>query len=255
MNRKEKLIIGAASKVHEDWCLQELFAFYTSAKEIWIRDKLSIEKSLQKACFKSGVKRNEVLLHVHGEDLIDCLDSFKQFISFLEIGVVEVRRWVKRDLTLDEQLKASYNYNEKTFEENILRPFVRLSQASKKENLEAAIGAFNVYEEMAKAGVSISQMEQDLEIRNLIGIAIHLNWVKRNVDNSNDNLKVPYNQLDEWTKNQDLTVFGALLGIIKQDVNKYAVSRQNGYEIPDYIKMEQEFFHSVNVKKELKRTK
>ena len=144
----------------------------------------------------------------------------------------------KMELAEEEIKKAGKNY--KNGEENILRDFRQLSSASKKENLEAAIGAYNVYEKLSKAGISIDAMENNPEIKNIIGVAIHTDWLKRNVNHPDDSLKVSYDKLDSWTKQQDLTVFSALLGVVKANGNKYLVEPVSGEKIPNYFDEDQE---------------
>ena len=120
--------------------------------------------------------------------------------------------------------------------ENILRDFLLLSNDSKKENLDAAIGAYNVFEDYSKAGVSIASMKEDDEVRKLIGIAIHADWLKRNPEHPNDSLKVPYNELDEWTQSQDLSVFSALLEVVEK--SGITIKPVAGYVAKDAIEEE-----------------
>lgn len=243
-NVKEELIIKAASKVHEDWCMQELRAF-------WERAKANKEKgmnegeAIRNACFKGEQKRNEVFTDVafltgHETLASTCLDNFEDFMKLVNYDAIEVKRFAKRNLTKEEIKNgiSSGNYKAETGEENILRPFKKLSSDSRKENLEAAIGAFNVYSEMSKAGISIEQMESDPKIKDMIGVAIHTDWLKRNMEHPNESLKVPYSQLDEWTKGQDLTVFYALIGVVKQNIEQYKIAAENGYELPNYTEEE-----------------
>ncbi len=234
---KEELIFAAASKVHEDWCIQELKAFFERAKEARLTAKTPRE-AWDKACFKNGTKRNEIWVDVGfmlGHETLGELSfrNFNDFLSLVKYDGLEVKRYVKRTLT--EKEKASIrDYKDGTGEENILKSFKDLSADSKKENLDAAIGALNVYEEMSKAGISVEEMENDPEIKNQIGIAIHTDWLKRNMDHPNESLKVPYSDLDDWTKQQDLTVFGALLSVVKQNKEHFQVSPVEGFNLPDY---------------------
>ena len=57
---KESLIIEAASLVHEDWCKQELEAFFNRAKEIRTNGEENLGNALYKACYKGDKKRNEI---------------------------------------------------------------------------------------------------------------------------------------------------------------------------------------------------
>lgn len=247
---KENLIIAAASKVHEDWCTQELQDFWKRAVEA----KKSIEnpgQALRNACYKGEQLRNEIFIDVpemqrfssSAERMFDNYDVFKELVDF---GAIEVMRFVPRELTSEELSKVGSCLEYKEGNENILRPFIKLSAASRKENLEAAIGAANVYVQLSEAGVSIERMETDPEIREMIGVAIHTDWLKRNMDHPNDSLKVPYSQLDEWTQQQDLTVFGGLLAAVKAEPEKYVVQPVAGVNIPDYLAEEQGVLGTAN---------
>lgn len=245
MNEREELIVKAASKVHEDWCMSEYRAFFERGQQALKNGAPRVREALEQACFKGEQKRNEVyfdteLLVRSNATAQSCLDDFDIFMTVVGYGGFEVARFAKRTLTPEEQTKAGIHYKKETGEENILRPFLKLSADSKKENLDAAIGAFNVYEELSKAGISIEQMQSDSEILGIIGVAIHADWLKRNMDHPNDSLKVPYDQLDSWTQQQDITVFNALLSIVKEKREKYAIAPVEGYELPDYVAMEQE---------------
>lgn len=239
MNFEEELIIATASKVHEDWCMQELHGFWNRAVNNMKNGSLKLADALNQACFKGDKKRNELFLDVpcilgHESIANNCLNDFNDFMILVKMGAFDIKRFTKRNLTLDEQKNAGENYKKDTGEENILRPFINLSAESKKENLEAAIGAYNVFVQMSKAGITIEQMEKNPEIANMIGIAIHTDWLKRNMNHPNEDLKVPYANLDEWTQNQDLTVFNALLSVVKLNPEKYFIPREEGFKLPDY---------------------
>ena len=60
-------------------------------------------------------------------------------------------------------------------------------------------------------------MLENSEIRNLIGVGIHTDWMKRNPNHPNESLKVSYSELDDWTKQQDLTIFDALIKVVKKN--------------------------------------
>lgn len=251
MNIKEELIIEAASKVHEDWCIQELKAFFKRMQN-GLKNGITLLELLENACYKGEQKRNEVVLDVsllpkYSNEILKVTNSFEDFMFLIRSGVIKVKRYTKRTLTEEEQLNAGDNYKVETGEENILRKFTSLSAVSKKENLEAAIGAYNVYEELSKAGITIEQMETDNNLRNLIGLAIHTDWLKRNKNHPNESLKVPFNELDEWTRGQDLTVFDALISVVKQNKDKYIVETVSGYKLPDYET--EEFLILAKIKK------
>lgn len=210
------------------------------------QDAKGIERlgdALRNACYKNGAKRNEIDLDVDfllGHETLaeHSFYDFKDFMSLVRYGAFDVKRFTKRELTEEEQTKSGKNY--RNGEENILRPFSELSYSSQKENLSAAIGAVKVYEELSKAGISIDEMQKNPEIKHMIGVGIHADWLNRNKEHSDKSLKVPYDQLDDWTQQQDLTVFYALLDVIKKNNEKYLVSPEDGYELPDYNALENE---------------
>lgn len=88
-------------------------------------------------------------------------------------------------------------------------------------------------------------MKNDPKITELIGIAIHIDWLKRNQEHPNQDLKVPYSNLDEWTQQQDLTVFSALLSVAEQNKEKYTIKPVEGKQIPDYLKEESDLLGMV----------
>lgn len=213
---------------------------------LWKSKKISTDlnkETLEQACYKGNNKRNEVetdnvWLIQHETATNIALNSFDNFIKLINTGAIKVKRFAKRNLTQEEQQKAGTDY--KQGEENILRPFTELSKDSQKENLEAAIGAANVYIELSQAGVTINEMETNPEMKELIGIAIHTDWLKRNKNHPNEDLKVPYKNLDEWTQQQDLTVYEALLRTVKENKEKYQVPVIKDKKIPNYEQAEKE---------------
>lgn len=88
-------------------------------------------------------------------------------------------------------------------------------------------------------------MENDQSLKNMIGLAIHTDWLKRNKNHSNDSLKVPYCELDEWTQSQDLTVFYALLEIVKQNKEKYTIKAVPGFVLPNYVEEEKQILQEI----------
>ena len=179
----------------------------------------------------------------------NCLKNFDDFMFLVRSDGFESKRFTERKLTEEEQRNAGEHYRKGTGEENILRPFVELSADSKKENVGAAIGAYNVFEQMSKAGITIQQMETDPRITNLIGIAIHADWLGPNKEHPNEELKVSYSQLDEWTQQEDLTVFAALLEVVKNNPEKFAIAYEEGYKLPDYEAREAEILAELKSNK------
>ena len=248
---KEDLVISSASKVHQDWCDEELKGFWGRAAEAK-KSNLNSGDALREACLKNGKVRNEVIIDVpqinsYGSEAENIFSDFNAFKSMINAGAIEVKRFTGRDLTPEEISERLRTGDYKDGQENILRDFLKLSTASKKENLDAAIGAANVYVQLSEAGITIEQMKNNPEIRNLIGVAIHADWLIRNMDHPNDSLKVPYNALDDWTKGQDLTVFDALLSKVNDNYDKYSVNPVPGIEIPDYQEMEKNALNNKHV--------
>lgn len=232
---KRQLAMEAASKVHSDWCMKELKGFFDRTMANFNGSNNGI--ALQKGCYKGGQKRNEVEFNVafflsHMTMIRGAFKNFTNFVKLVNKGDLKVKRFVDRSLTEREKEKAGSNY--RAGQENILRPFEELSSASQKENLDAAIGAVNVFVELSQAGITIDEMENDPEMKDLIGTAIHTDWLKRNENHPNNDLKVPYSRLDEWTQQQDLTVYGAMLSVVKQNPKKYFVPALDGATISDY---------------------
>lgn len=251
MNQKEELIVEIASKIHADYCEDELRDFFSRMQSIKENNhEMMPGKILERACFDKGTKRNHIILdetwlQFHETETRLMFDDYETFKSVVECGGCDIKDFAKRDLSDEEikDIKTEGDYRDyivETGEENILRPFSKLSQDSKKENLRAALGAYEVYENLSKAGVTIEQMENDPNIKNLIGIAIHTDWLKRNMDHENEGLLIPYNQLDNQAKEQDLTVFNALLHVVKNNGDKYKIAPVPNFKIPDYQSLENE---------------
>lgn len=225
---RQELVMEAAAKVHEAWCRGELQAFYGR----FVAEKqngASIQDALQSACNKNGKPRNEVeldtkWLNEHTSVVNKALETFENFMSLLDCEVVVVKRFTKRTLTDEEQKRmGSGNYKADSQEENILRPFKKLSADSQKENLEAAKGALSVYEEYAKRGATLDELSSP-ENKKDIGTLIHADWMRRNeLTDANKHLFVPYEELDDWTKQQDLDVFDALIQEVQKTPEKYSV--------------------------------
>jgi len=251
---KQDLIIDAASQVHEDWCRQEYKGFWTRAKEIYGNGNKNLKEVLAAACYKGDTKRNEIVIDNYNSDqynskIANMFNNFEDFMFLVKKGVFEIKRFTQRDLTPQEQQRdvKTGNYKVNTSEENILRDFRSLSSSSKKENLEASISAYTVFDQFSKAGITVEQMKNDNNIRYNIGVAIHTDWLKRNRNHSDNSLKVSYEELDSWTKAQDLTVFDALLEVAQK--NNVVIAAQEGYKLPDYLAEEQVVLEEIKNKK------
>ena len=70
--------------------------------------------------------------------------------------------------------------------------------------------------------------------------AIHTDWLKRNLDHEDESIKIPYSDLTEQAKEQDLTVFGALLHVVKKDMSRYKINPEPNHQIQNYEELEKE---------------
>lgn len=241
---KVELVVATASKIHADWCKGEYEAYYKRAKASYdASESKNPGEALEQACYKGDTKRNEVELDtsflVGHETMASAMfSSFENFMALVNAGAVDVKRFASRNLTPEEIEKAGPNY--KDGKENILRDFRVLSEESKRENIQAAIGAVKVYEELCKAGIDMNTMLTDENLRHDIGVAIHTDWMKRNEGRADESLMVSFDKLDEWTKSQDLVIFDALVGIASRD-EKYRVPQEAGYTLPDYANEEKAY--------------
>ena len=240
---RNELIVNAASKVHEVWCEGELKAYYERFAEA-IKTAKTYKRALYEACYKNNKRRNyvefldPVFLDFHELWVSELYKTFNGFKHLIKLGCFSVKRFVKRNLAEEEITKMGFDYNPKTQEENILRPFCDLSTDSQKENLSAAFGAVAVYEEYMKRGFTREQLGSE-QLKAEIGTLIHTDWMRRNeITNSNKHLFVPYSELDDWTKQQDLDVFYAILEEVNKNPEKYMVEKEDGLGEFDVIAAE-----------------
>jgi len=253
MATKEELIVAIASKVHDDYCEDEFRGYFDRIQKLRKKRLNKPKEILSIACLDGEKQRNEIVLdlawlQMHETVTNEIISNYETFKRVFKDGPCALKHFAKRDLTKEEIKEAVTegefkDYKIETQEENILRPFSKLSQDSKKENLSAALGAYEIYENLAKAGITIEQMQTDPNIRYLIGVAIHTDWLKRNKDHDNSNLLISYNELDNQTKEQDLTVFDALLHVVKKSGDGYRILPIPNYQIPDYQAFELEILN------------
>ena len=153
MNKEnfENLIINSASVVHADWCEAELKAFFERAANAY-RAGATPYEAMQQACMKGDVRRNEIVLDGPGLQSFNPDKIFGDFemFKYLVDNYIVVKRFINREVTEEEKVKLGEHY--KDGKENILRSFASLSKSSQKENLEAALGATNVFVELSQAG-------------------------------------------------------------------------------------------------------
>ena len=203
---KDALSYSLGSDLHAAWCEQELYSFFKRAQQEFSKDN-NYGNAIRRACYKGDDKRNEVELDVQW--LVGHETLFSK-------GIIEVKRFTKRNLTDEEISKSGSNY--KDGKENILRSFSEISVASQKDNLEAAMVAINLVYDKTVKGEPIMQDEQEK-----MASEIHNEWLKRNqwvFDPSygDPKLAVPYTQLSVEEQNKDK----AQLGLAVTKVQSYA---------------------------------
>ena len=232
-NLREELVLETSKKSHQLWCDNEIRDFFN---RLAMQQDENIEVRFKKACVKDGIIRNEVSINLNYLDELDkaCHD-FNVFVKLINDGVICVKRFVKRDVFADEFDKLGSDFIDG--KENILKDFVDLSTSSKKESLDGASSAVNIYIALSEAGISIRDMEYNASIRNIIGTYIHTEWLKRNKNHPNKSLMVPFSQLDEFEKKQDLNIFDIMLSVVKDNDDKYHISSLNT-PLPNYIEDE-----------------
>ena len=220
INIKNALSYSLGSDLHDEWCRQELYSFFLRAQQEFAKSQ-NYGEALRRACYKGEEKRNEVELDVGflvGHDILadQCLTDFNVFLRLFQLGAIEVKRFTKRNLTPDEISQMGDNYVDG--KENILRNFSSLSNASQKDNLEAARVAIELVYDKTVLGESFTAEE----IEQMASV-IHDEWLKRNdwvfnPEYGNPKLAVPYAQLSKEEQDKDK----AQLGPAQAKVQAYA---------------------------------
>ena len=202
---KNALSYSLASDLHNEWCRQELQAYFARVQQHAPNFKYP-RQAFEAACYKGNDKRNEVELDSAylgmNESLASrCLTDFETFIELFERGAIEVKRFTKRNLSSEEIARSGSDY--KDGKENILRSFSSLSSASQADNLEAARVAIELVYDKTISGESFTSEE----IEKMASV-IHDEWLKRNdwvfnPEYGNPALAVPYEQLSQEEKDKD----------------------------------------------------
>lgn len=218
---KDALSYALGADLHEEWCNQELYAFFLRAQQEFAKCK-RYGQALEQACYKGGEKRNEVEVDtgwlVGHETMAElCLTDFHIFKQLFDKGVIEVKRFTKRTLTSEEIARSGRNYVDG--KENILRGFSALSSASQADNLEAARVVIGLVYDKAMAGEPIT--DEELE---QMGSVIHEEWLKRNSwvydpNYGNPKLAVPYEQLSPEEQEKDKAQVGPALAKVQAYLN------------------------------------
>lgn len=236
---KDELILLTSIKSHSLWCDNEIKSFYD--RLINTSDKDSVIMRFNKACYKDNNKRNEIIIN-DNNILNKCFNDYDYFKDLIDKKNIIIKRYVKRDISIEDIKILGNDYIDGM--ENILKDFNELSSVSKMEAMDGAISSIKVYEDLRFANISIDNMNDD-KIKDIIGIAIHNDWLKRNIDHASDNLKASYLELDEWNKLQDLNIFYIMLDIIKDNPSRYYIESKN-MELPNYMEEEKEILKNMN---------
>jgi hypothetical protein len=207
---KEALSYSLGADLHKEWCEQELRLFFARAQQEYEKTN-NFGEALRQACYKGETKRNEVELDTgwlmsHSSVSSQCLTDFETFKELFDRGIIEVKRFTKRELSQEEIEKAGNNYVDG--KENILRDFSELSSASQKDNLEAARVVIELVYEKTMSDEPILPVELEQ-----MGSTIHEEWLGRNswvYDPSYGNpaLAVPYEQLPKDEQDKDKAQIG-----------------------------------------------
>lgn len=246
----DELIEDVARGIQADYCERELRKFYARVQKVIDRGVTNLEGILQAACyemingrntkmnyFEAGVriiKDNGLLL----EKSLDNYDDFKKVIGYDDNCLVKVQKYVNRYVPNNEQQLIDFKYIAGSPNENILRSYDNLSSVSKLELINKAKSAYNVYYELSKAGMSISDMEANKE---LVGLGMYIEWLK----NNKPNYAVNYEEISSSIKEENMIAFDKLLEVVKKDKN-YKISPVDNYSVPDYLTIEKELIEKIN---------
>ena len=207
---KTALSYSLGADLHENWCDQELKAFYERFQNE-LATASSYEEALQKACYKGKDKRNEVIINTNyfTENNINvplAMRDYTEFKKLVDAGIINVKRFTKRNLTPEEIARMGNDYVDG--KENILRKFSEISTSSQEDNLEAAKVAINDVYDKTIAGEPFTSEEIEE-----MGAHIHNEWLKRNSwvfdpNYGNPSLAVPYDKLSREEQDKDKAQIG-----------------------------------------------
>ena len=211
---KNELITMVSQKSHGIWCDNEIKSFFD---RLHFSLNKAIKDKLEEACYKDGIKRNEVVIlkDYDEKELEDNCKDFNTFQQLIYQNVICIKRFIDRDVTEEEQIRLKDDYKEG--KENILRDFNLLSLSSQNEVVHGSISAIDVYIIFLKKGFSLEEMERDMQVREMIGSYIHEEWLKRNPNYPDKKILVPYSELDDDSKKKDLNIFDVILSVVKEN--------------------------------------
>ena len=241
---RNELIAEVAEVLHNTWVEEEIRNFYNGAKVAKNNFAQGIENLILAACYKQGKKRYEVSYdkdelvrrQVEIVESLDDYDAFRTLVGNSPEYVVNVKKYAKRNI-VDSEKQSDYKYS--TGEENILRPFNELSELSKKENVAAAIDAYNAYKELIEAGITLEEMKKNSEVRNLVLKSMNISQMKGDLE-----YRVRFSELDEREKEKDLFAFDVLINVVENN-RSYTLYPLVDKEVPDYDKIENNIIEGI----------
>lgn len=106
-----------------------------------------------------------------------------------------------------------------------------LTDEDRREYVNYCICAYNVYEQLCFSGIYYDGID-DLEIREYIGYAMNVEWLKMHKDCIKKD--VTYSQYDYSNKEKTLEIFDSLIDVVKHNGDKYLVDSVEDYDLFDY---------------------
>lgn len=242
--KKENIIVEVSALIYKNWSEKELKKFYERAKKIYIDGEKNIAKALRAACYENNIKTNEIYIDVpfiQAHEILaqHCLDDFSSFLKLVNLGMFNIS---KNNL---REYESITNFKESSKNEMYFADIYHSSQDMQREILASVISSYTVFEDLSKAGISIDEMLVNEEFRNIIGTALHTEWLKRNSETLNRNLKIPFSKLDSQTKKQYLIIFDNLIRFIR-DNNIKTDKNYSNLPMPDYSLKEKNVLLDLN---------
>lgn len=127
---------------------------------------------------------------------------------------------------------------EKVYKNNVL------TDKDRRKYLEYCVCAYNIYEQLCFSGIFYEEID-DLDIRDYIGYAMHVEWLNMHRDSFE---KVSYDELDSVIKKQYFVVFDNLVDIVRKNGDKYLVDSVEDYDLFDYESAERKILGLPEIK-------